>query len=169
MKRTAIILSLFFMVIGLDAKVNLTYEDPESFTDFEFSHTRETIDTDYFTKKIIRYLDRALEKKFPEGTVLSINFSNIDLAGRFEPWQDVPLDDVRIFKFNYPPAAEFTYRLEDSNGIVLAEGEASIRKLGFQDGGSRRSSSIDLYYYERRMLESWINRELVKEAESSKN
>ncbi len=155
-----------FMASG-SAEVNLSYADPESFTDFENSHSRQVIDTDYFTKRIVSDLNREAEKALPTDSVLRIEFSDIDLAGEFEPWQKVPLDDVRIYKSNYAPATKFSYQLFGANENLLVEGEAKIRVLGYQDKYARRRSVIDPYYYERRMIEDWIKKELVAKLETA--
>ncbi|MDA0345781.1 MAG: DUF3016 domain-containing protein [Verrucomicrobia bacterium] len=165
MKRILLLGILIFISQTLSAEVILNFGDPEEFKDFEYAQTRRTISTEFFSKEIIRELQRSLEKSFSEGAVLTLDFQDIDLAGHFEPWQPTPLDDVRIFKDRYPPSAQFSYRLVDKNGVVLAEGNKELRYLGFQDGGSRRTGATDTFYYERRMLERWIRSELKKEVE----
>ena len=39
----------------------------------------------------------------PEGDKLTITFTDIDLAGDFEPWRGPQWDEVRIVKAIYPP------------------------------------------------------------------
>ena len=88
--------------VSLGADVVLNFGDPKGFTDFEYAQTRRTITTEFFAKEIIVYLERAVEKVFPEGVVLTLDFQDIDLAGGFEPWQFIPLNDVRFYKSRYP-------------------------------------------------------------------
>jgi hypothetical protein len=165
MKVPVFFVTFLLAVLSVKAEVVLEFGDPEAFTDFEYSQTRRTITTEFFSKSIIRQLERAVEKSLPEGAVLTLEFQDIDLAGGFEPWQRIPLDDVRILKNRYPPAAEFSYRLVDSNGAVIAEGDATLKDLGYQNMSASRSRVIDPFYYERRMLESWVKSQLKKEVE----
>jgi hypothetical protein len=151
----------------LGGEVVLNFDDPEEFTDFEYAQTRRTITTDFFSKNVMSRLDRALEKVLSEGVVLTLEFQDIDLAGGFEPWQPIGLDDVRMFKSRYPPGAEFSYRLVSGDGEVLAEGVKKLRDLGYEDRYSRRKGATDPFYYEWRMLERWIKTELVKQSQKS--
>lgn len=155
---------MFVLASQLGGEVALTFEDPEVFTDFEYAQTRKTIATEFFNKNVQGRLEAAVEKAFPEGTVLELHFQDIDLAGGFEPWQPIPLDDVRIYKSRYPPSAEFSYRLMDGDGKVLAEGDKKLRDLGYEHRYSRLRGATDPFYYEWRMLERWIKTDLVKTA-----
>lgn len=163
MKRILLLGILIFTSERLSAEVILNFGDPEQFADFEYAQTRRTISTEFFSKEIIQELQRSLKKSFSEGAVLTLDFEDIDLAGGFEPWQRIPFDDVRIFKDRYPPSAEFSFRLVDKNGVVLAEGNKKLRDFGYQDRSSRRTGPTDPFYYERRMLERWIQNTLLKQ------
>jgi hypothetical protein len=163
MKGIQILGILIFLSHSLSAEVVLKFGDPEEFSDFEYAQTRRTISTEIFSKEIIRELERSLEKSFPEGAILTLDFQDIDLSGGFEPWQPIPLNDVRIYKDRYPPAAEFSFQLVDRNGVVLVEGDEKLKDLGYMDKYSRRRGVTDPFYYEWRMLERWIRSELKKE------
>lgn len=152
--------------ISLGAEVVLTFGDSEDFTDFEYAHIRRTVDTEFFSENIVSRLNSAVENVFPEGAVLTLDFQDIDLAGGFEPWQRIPRDDVRMYKYRYPPSAEFSYRLVDNSGDLIAEGDAKLKDLGYLDRYSRRKGVADPFYYEWRMLERWIKTNLHKAVES---
>ncbi|MCZ6674546.1 MAG: DUF3016 domain-containing protein [Verrucomicrobia bacterium] len=169
MRSTVIIISFLVAATSLKAEVVLNFGDPEDFTDFEYAQTRRTIQPEFFSKNILGRLEKAVEKSLPDGVVLTLNFKDIDLAGRFEPWQRIPLNDVRMLKSRYPPSAEFSYRLVDENGKVLAEGDQTLKDLGYQDRYTRRTRATDPFYYEWRMLESWIKFKLLKEVEKNED
>ncbi len=153
-------------VVGLRGEMVLTFGDPETFTDFEYSQTRQTIGTEFFSKEVKRYLAGTVKKALPEGAVLTLDIQDIDLAGGFEPWQRFPLNDVRFFRSRYPPMAVFSYRLEDGEGKLLAEGEKTLREFAYQELYSGRIGIRGAFYFERRMLEDWIRRELTSELNS---
>jgi hypothetical protein len=162
MKTLVFMVGFFVAVVGLSAEVVLNFGDPKEFTDFKETQTRRLVATEYFAKETIHRLERVVEKAFPEGVVLTLNIQDIDLAGGFEKWRPDPLDLVRIYKRQYPPVLVFSYRLEDKEGNVLTEGEKKLKDLGYQDGRTRPGRVIDPFYYEWRLLESWINTELEK-------
>jgi hypothetical protein len=161
-KRTITLVLLVIPLPFLSAQVELSFDDPETFTDFEYGQTRETITKDFFSKKVISRLEKVVAGKFPEGAVLTIHFSDIDLAGGFEPWQRIPLDDVRFFRDRYPAKLVFTYRLVDSREKLVAEGEEQLRDLGFQNTTSRGLNSLNPFYLEHRLLERWVKSKLLK-------
>jgi hypothetical protein len=167
MKSRVTIIAILMSITGLRGEVVLNFGDPKGFTDFEYAQTRRTITTEFFAKEVIVYLERAVEKALPEGVVLTLDFQDIDLAGGFEPWQFIPLNDVRFYRSRYPPKAKFTYRLEDGGGNVLAEGDMALREPSYQDRFSRRTGTTEPFYYERRMLERWIKSNLPKEVKQS--
>ena len=153
---------------GSRGEVAMTFADPKTFTDFEYSQTRQTIDPAFFSREIKRYLERVVEKAFPVGVALKLDFQDIDLAGGFEPWQRTPLNDVRFFRSRYPPMVVFFYRVEDEEGNLLAEGEKRLRELAYQERFSRGINSRRNFYYERRILEHWIRGELVDQIEEAR-
>lgn len=161
MKSALLAMGILGATVGSHGEVAMTFADPKTFTDFEYSQTRQTIDPAFFSREIKRYLDRVVEEALPVGVVLQLDFQDIDLAGGFEPWQRFPLNDVRFFRSRYPPMAVFFYRVEDDGGNLLAKGEKRLRELSYQERYSRGINSRRNFYYERRMLEHWIEDELV--------
>ncbi len=167
MRSALLAMAILGATVGSHGEVALTFADPKTFTDFEYSQTRRTIDPAFFGKEIKRYLDRVVENALPVGVVLKLDFQDIDLAGGFEPWQRVPWNDVRFYRSQYPPMAVFSYRLEDDEGNLLAEGEKRLRELSYQERYLRGINSRRSFYYERRMLEHWIEGELADRLGSS--
>jgi hypothetical protein len=92
---------------------------------------------------------------------LKVTFTDIDLAGDYEPWRGPQLMDVRIVKSIYPPRLTFTFQLTDESGRVLSEGERKLVDLGFQMRITR-SFNDDLLRYEKDMLTDWLRDELKK-------
>lgn len=160
MKITTAVLFSLFIYTSLWSEVVLTFDDPKTFGDFEYSQTRRIIPVEFFKERVETHLQKALEKTFPKGAVLKIHFMDIDLAGGFEPWQRIPLNDVRMLKDRYPPSVKFRYVLENENGNRLAEGEVSLRDTSYLLDSTRIISSTDTFHYERRMIEHWIRSKL---------
>ena len=58
----------------------------------------------------------------PDGHSLAVTFTDIDMAGDFEPWRGPRFDDIRIVKDIYPPRINLNFRLTDAEGNVVKEG-----------------------------------------------
>ena len=163
MKSVLVVLTLIAAALTLRAEVVLEYEDPKTFKDFEYAQTRKLIEVEFFSKRVSGHLEKAAEKALPEGSKLILRFLDIDLAGGFEPWQSIPLDDVRMLKDRYPPEVKLAYQVEDNAGKVLVEGVESLRDRGYLDSGRTIRSSNDTFHHEWRMIERWIRVKLRKE------
>ena len=89
----------------------------------------------------------------PEGDRLAITFTDIDLAGDFEPWRGPQWSGVRIVKDVYPPAFKFTYAVTDPSGRVVKGGSEDIRDGGFQFRST--IDTTDTLRYEKAVLNDW--------------
>ena len=54
-----------------------------------------------------RYLTEVADSYIPDGCKLTMTFTDIDLAGDFEPWRGPQADDIRIIRDIYPPNFKF--------------------------------------------------------------
>jgi hypothetical protein len=73
--------------------------------------------------EIDRYLHTAGERYVPAGLTLSLQITNIDLAGDLEAWRGPQFDRVRIMRDIYPPRFALQFRLTDASGAVVKEGQ----------------------------------------------
>ena len=97
----------------------------------------------------------------PEGHTLSVTFTDIDMAGDFEPWRGVRFDDVRIVKDIYPPRIVLSFRLTDADGNVVKQGKRDLRDIafmmkitmGFRDDSVR---------HEKALLDDWLRSEFPR-------
>ncbi len=141
-------------------RVSVIFSHPEKYTDirdtqsdFENERGRER-----YLPFIQEYLEKEAERKLPAGQKLTVTFTDIDLAGDFEPWHGVQYNDVRIIKDLYVPRLTFTFKITDANGTVLKEGERKLVELAFQ---MRISAGFrdDPLRYEKGMLSDWLRDE----------
>ena len=107
-------------------------------------------------KSLRSWLEKQAPKRLGPGQRLLIEFTDIDLAGDYEPIVDPVLADVRIVKGIYPPRLSFRYRLEGADGQEIASGEEKLRDLGFDTRPVTRDS--DPLRFEKRMLKEWLDR-----------
>lgn len=142
------------------SRVTVVFAHPEKFTDIRdnMSDYDNALGREHYLPLIEEYLQQQGTARLAAGQQLTITFSDIDLAGDFEPWRGVQFSDVRIIKDIYIPRLTFSFKLTDANGQVLKEGERKLQDLAFQMRivGFRD----DPLRYEKGMLDDWLRDEL---------
>jgi hypothetical protein len=139
------------------ATVNVTAEDADKLRDIRLSHSSEEKSLPIVLDELREGLERSAKRYLAEGQTLDIHFTEIDLAGEFEPWRSGPEYDVRMVKDIYIPRLEFTYKITAADGSVVAEGEESLQDTAFM---MRASSSLErkVTHYETPMLNDWLRK-----------
>jgi len=136
--------------------VEVTFDHPEKFTDVKDSYMGTDKGRDYTLQLFKEYLQERAPRFLADGQTLAITFTDIDLAGDFEPQRGPNFDSVRIVKDIYPPRLTFTYKLTDASGAVLKEGREKLVDLGFQMTASVIDNN-DPLRYEKSMLNDWLH------------
>jgi hypothetical protein len=145
------------------ATIKLTSVEAKELSDIRLSHASEEASLEAVLNELTEDLTRVAKRYLAEDQTLEIHFTNIDLAGEFEPWRSGSQQDVRIVKSIYIPRLEFTYKLTGADGAVVAEGKERLSDMSFQDRLSTTSERSDPTYYEREMLEDWMRKFRNKE------
>ena len=139
-------------------RAEITFEHPERFTDVKDS----SFPTDKGRDAILGQLRKTLVSEanycVPEGCKLSITFSDIDLAGDFEPWLGPNWSNVRIVKDIYPPAFKFTWSVTNAAGRVIKQGKEDMRVLDFDM--MITLDREDPLRYEKAILDDWMRSNL---------
>lgn len=143
-----------------NSRVQVNFFEPEKFTDINSSSLGTERDTAYQTRLIRDYVVQQASRKLPAGQKLEITFTDIDLAGAYEPWRGSPLSEVRIVKEIYPPRMDFTFRITDAAGAVVKEGKRSISDLNFLMK-IPTAFRDDPLRHEKTLLDDWLSSELA--------
>jgi hypothetical protein len=114
-----------------DKRVEVIFDHPEKFTDVKGDSMDSPKGRDIKLDQIRDFLVQRGAELFPGGQKLTITFTDIDLAGEYEPWRGGQWSDVRIIKDIYPPRFVFSYKLTDAAGKVLKEDKVDLRDLTF--------------------------------------
>lgn len=138
--------------------VTVVFVAPEKFTDAWYGPGRSHRGDNRVLDQLRRFLERRAPRYLAPGQQLQLRFTDIDLAGDFEPGADPDLFEVRIVRGVYPPRLRFDYELRDAGGALLRGGPVDLRDLGF-DAASTGNPS-DPLRYEKRMLLKWLAAEL---------
>jgi hypothetical protein len=140
------------------AHTEVTFSHPENFTDVKDSSMPTDAGRDQILRQLREHIVAEAAPLLPAGSTLAMTFTDVDLAGEYEPWHSGQLADVRIVKAIYPPAFKFTYTVTAADGRLLAHGDQNIRDLGFDLRPVFDAS--DTLHYEKAFLDDWIHSNL---------
>lgn len=93
-----------------------------------------------------------LAEKLPEGQVLKIDVTDVDLAG---DTMAGGIDQIRIVKDIYFPRINFSYQLVSTDGNVIESAEVILKDMSFLMGSRLRYRNESLGY-EKNMLDEWF-------------
>jgi hypothetical protein len=149
-----------------DSRVAVTFVQPERFTDVKDSLLGSPKGTADLLAEIDRYLRTAGERYLPAGLTLSLQITNIDLAGDFEAWRGPQFDRVRIMRDIYPPRFALQFRLTDASGVVVKEGQRVLLDQLYLSSAALNNG--DRLYYDKPLLGDWLRREFGTTAQVTK-
>ena len=141
-------------VAKASVRTEVVFEQPEKFTDVKDSDFGTDKGRDAILERIREYIVERADKALPAGQKLVITFTDIDLAGEYEPWRGPQFSDVRIVKSIYPPRLKFSYKITDATGKTVKEGKEDLRDLAFEM--RLTSDRQDTLRYEKDILRDWI-------------
>lgn len=140
-----------------DGQVSITYEQPESFTDFRGDGINQHKERQRMMESLDRALNRSAAQYLGPERRLAVVFTDIDLAGQQVPTASASRHQIREVRPAFVPEIHLRYRVSDSAGDVLVEDETVLRPNGFQWLESRarqyRSESLP---YEKALLDHWL-------------
>jgi len=140
-------------------KSEIKWTEPDKYTDVRSGNENRK----HFKERIFESFEKhfaKLSEQLPEGQILKLDVSNVDLAGdvRFSPMQE-----FRIIKDIYIPRLTFTYELLNADKTVADSGKVDLKDMSFLTSIS--SSSINnTLKYEKRMIDKWFKKTLIKKS-----
>jgi hypothetical protein len=157
-------ISLMMLFIAASAfassssNVIITFVHPEGFTDFRVQGRTEQESAVKFAAEMMEALAPTVAQQAPGGTLL-LQFTDIDLGGRYKPQLTRRFTNVRFYNNGREPVRmDFDYTLADARGRVLAKGSDSATDALYL--GKYTSEPVKLpfeeFYSERQTLISWI-------------
>lgn len=135
-------------------RVVVVFQQPERFTDVQARATGATEPA--ILDQLRDYLVTEGSRRVPAGDTLTITFTDIDLAGAYEPWR-IRTQDVRLMKSIYPPHDKFTWALTDAAGAVVSQGTENLSDMNYL---IRTNIGNDPLFYDKAMLGDWLSRTL---------
>jgi hypothetical protein len=137
-------------------RTSVVFDHPDKFADVKDAYIPTDEGRDLILSHLREYLVSRCDPLLPEGYKLTITFTDIKLAGEYEPWHGAQWENVRIIKAVYPPAFTFTYSVTDSSGRTVKEGSENIIDMAFQMRLlTPYATSYDSLAYEKDILNDW--------------
>lgn len=135
--------------------VRIEFTNPKYFTDIRIHDFDEwksaKIFGDEMTKALLPFV-----AQYAPGCTLTLQFTDIDLGGRYEPWKPQKTQ-IRYLHQYLPIRMTFNYTLQDARGKVLSQGTKSLVNtlyLGWSVGGYYWEN-WDYLYFEKQTLLNW--------------
>jgi len=141
-------------------RTDVIFDHPEKYADIRDRDVPTEKGKAEILKNISDHLVQQTASAIPEGYKLTITFTDVRLAGDFEPWHGPQCDEIRIIKDIYPPEFKFTYLVTDPSGNVVRKGSEDIRDINFLT--RPLSDPRDSLGYEKDILDEWAHSSLRK-------
>ncbi len=139
---------------GGGGTAQVTYQNPENFTDMTRSDSGRGADEGYM-RELQQHLERSAASRLPAGSRLNVTITDVDMAGDFEPQRGPDFHDIRVVKQIYAPRITLTYQLLDANGTVVDQGERQLRNQVF-DWTVTPITQDDPLRYEKALLDDFL-------------
>lgn len=141
-------------------RVTVNFQKPHEFAESHLVGFGPGHDFDHgqYMEKLRKFLVREATPMLEDGQHLTITFTDIRLAGGYEPWRGPQWSDVRMMRDIYPPRFDFTFTLTGADGKTLRHGELKLVGLGYLYGPATGGSNTDLLRYDKQVLRRWVRR-----------
>jgi hypothetical protein len=140
------------------AQVEVNYVNPDKFMDIKDAYMPTDKGQAAILDDLKTYLVERTSRRLAPGQHLTINVTDIDLAGQFEPWHGPDAQDIRFIKDIYPPRMNLNFKLTDADGKVLKEGERRLSDNTYTMNINTVGRS-DPRFYDKQLIDDWVRRE----------
>ena len=153
--------ALSVSIPALANQATIILQNPDKFTDIRSGNASRSTFLNSIQSAFNEELS-VLAGKLPKGYKLTINVTNLDLAGEVNP---VPMmnagSEFRIMKDIYFPEMTFDYTLSNATGaVVQSQEKVRIKDMSYLIKLSSLNSNTS-FYYERKMFRDWFNKTLL--------
>jgi hypothetical protein len=138
------------------ARVTVEFVQPERFTDFGPRYATDAL-RDAYTDALRQHLVQRAAPLLPVGQTLSVAITDVDMAGRTEPWhQDF---HGRVVRNVYPTRIDLRFQVTARDGSVLRGGQRTLQDSYFL--ARPLHDRNDPLRYEKALLDHWLEHELA--------
>lgn len=146
-------------------KVTVIFDHPETFADIKEFYMPTEKGRDALLDQIRQFIETRAASYLGAGQSLEVKFTEIDLAGEFEPQLGPGYNHVRIMKDIYAPRFDLEFKLTGADGKVLSEGKRKLRDSFYLNRMVLDRS--EPLCYEKDMLSDWIRDDIKFKARAA--
>jgi hypothetical protein len=139
------------------APVQVTFIAPEKFTDVSDGWSSSDDYRDHVLAEFKVQIEASARAYITGGKQLEIKVTDIDLAGKFEPWRGPEFNHIRIMRDIYPPRVELEFRLTGADGKVISEGKRQLMNPGYLMGSAMPTN--DPLRFDKAIIRDWMRAE----------
>jgi hypothetical protein len=136
--------------------VVVTFDHPEKFTDLKTSMTGTDRDRMGLMEDLRDFLADEARRYLTAGQTLKVTFTDVYMAGDFEPWRGASTQNVRILRDIYPPRISLDFALVNADGSVASSGSRRLTDLMYLSTLSVGVFRDDRLRYEKGLLGNWL-------------
>ena len=141
-----------------EGAVSVEWTDPAAFSDLRFSNNRWEAQQGDWVTRLARHLQERAGTRLPAGQKMDVTITDIQRAGRYEPWAGINYSHVRVMRDIYPPRMTLNVRITGADGEVISDGERKLSDMSYLQRSSPHQT--DNLRFEKRMIDDWLRREL---------
>ncbi len=148
----AALISLVFATSSMAGTSEVKWINPDDYRDVDAGEGHRA----KFKKRVFADFEKhfaKLAEKLPEGQILIIDVTDVDLAGDVNQ----SMRRIRVVKDIFFPRIEFTYQVQDANKMEISTGEVNLKDMNFLMGSQLRYKN-DSLGYEKKMLDEWFEK-----------
>ncbi|MFC0406875.1 DUF3016 domain-containing protein [Roseomonas elaeocarpi] len=145
------------MVALQDARAgeaSVRFVAPERFTDASINGDHRVGADAPALQELARFIERLAGRGLPAGQTLEVEVTDVDLAGRYEPWR-IDAQSTRIVTSATWPRIRLRYRLVEGDRVIRS-GEDDVHDQTFEMRPGRLTSG-DRLFSEKAMLDDWFH------------
>lgn len=139
-------------------RVTVHYQDPHTFAESRNAGFGHRYDHGDYMQRLRAFIVRTATPLLAPGERLSITFTDIQLAGNYEPWRGPLWDDVRFMRDIYPPRFKLNFELTGAHGTLLRHGTRELTDLAYLQDTSVMAIDTDPLAYDKAVLRRWLRR-----------
>ena len=136
------------------AKAEVSFRNPAGFTEMGRSFGARTDWLDDLSS----YVAKRAAPGVPDGERLIVTITDVQRAGRIEPWRHAATD-LRVVRETTPPRIDLNFQLVAANGAVLKEGSRQLRDFAFMTSSTRHRG--DPLSYEKNLIDDWVRKDFA--------
>jgi len=162
MKKVPMILSLILSILLLvpatkAATSEIKWTNPDDYRDIYPGEEHRK----HFRERTFKALEKhfsILAKQLPQGQLLKVEVTDIDLAGDVHHGG---IRQIRLVKEIYFPKMKFSYQVVDVKNNELSAGQVDLKDMSFMMGSNLKYRN-DSLGYEKKMLDNWFKKAFLK-------